>query len=650
MAEPEAGAAAPDGEPKPDVVGKGQPKEDGDVDVKKKLGDAMKTLDDGVDHLCDKLGDAVDKAISKVDEGLEKVDNQVDEKGCCHRCIKSVRSVRDPVTMGRCSPFRILFILIMLAAFGVAGWSASDDPPDVWEMTCGIFVALLAGFIGIFLGGDIFMIKAFQAVVNKIQTQIDEFRKHNDELTLKMDRLGHVEEGLQSVYDQMGGDLNATASLLTDMERYSSLQTVSAVTNQFYASDYDGSGVIKGEEATLLIPQLVILWELVPSFDQTRFEEKVRTSGLTLAELSLLLEVIVSEDRPRCLRELEAICSPKGAVGGDVEMGAVGHTLEAEATHGAAAPYDDVNVGGGDIELGYIAPPRQMRPTVAHFAEPAPEKKPAWSGTKASLSEEGEGEEKKKKGALEPLCSVPICAIGPLSAGTISIWGYFHLALLLTVPIALALFLQQLLTEGASDVVHLTLAIIGLSLAIALSLAGRLLEVLRVLRKQLKELTVENQRSEELNQIMEKKVTHLASLKTGFEKLQGLCQGNVEKAKELIRKSNTKIRCEAMAVVTHLFRTSDKNKDMKLSANELDAFVESLGLVFRTVPGFDADKIRQSIGSEVTSRDMKAVVELITAFDQSADVPADGSALRDQADAALDGPAPELPGAPTDAE
>jgi len=49
----------------------------------------------------------------------------------------------------------------------------------------------------------------------------------------------------------------------------------------------------------------------------------------------------------------------------------------------------------------------------------------------------------------------------------------------------------------------------------------------------------------ELNEELKDKVAKLQKLKLGYEKLQQLCTGNVDKARELLRKSDTKVKMEA---------------------------------------------------------------------------------------------------------
>lgn len=291
-----------------------------------------------------------------------------------------------------------------------------------------------------------------------------------------------------------------------------------------------------------------------------------------------MLDSIVAEDGASCLAKLQALC------GEDVEAAARGAPAFAtDAGHQAAPPCGDAF----DIEAGIVP------------SAPA--------GGKGAGGAE-------KMNRVKPLHSFQISSVGPLPSWEFTVWGYYHLALLNCIPLAMGLFVQVLIADGFSDILHLMLAVTGVSLASALAAAGRLLEVLRHLRRQVVELTVENVRAEAINREMAKRIAHLESLQTGFEKLQTLCEGNVDKARELIRKSNRKIKVAAMALVTTIFGKADSDKDFKVSGADRERFFESLGFVFRSVPGFDAAEIKRATGSIVAKGDIKAIVDMITAF------------------------------------
>jgi len=223
-------------------------------------------------------------------------------------------------------------------------------------------------------------------------------------------------------------------------------------------------------------------------------------------------------------------------------------------------------------------------------------------------------QDSEEKDALVPLFSIPTptCKIGPFSTGTkSSIWGYWHLTAVCLVPVSLVLLCLCILGGG---LVNIVISGIGVVVILGLVGTGKMVEVLRVMRKQLKQLKVENARLEASIAELGDKVTKLAKLQHGFEKLQELCAGNVQKAKELIQKSNTKIKMEAMAVVTHLLKHADRNKDFKLDDDETEAFVRNLELVFRGLPGFDIADLKSKMSDGMDMKKVSELVDVITAF------------------------------------
>lgn len=167
--------------------------------------------------------------------------------------------------------------------------------------------------------------------------------------------------------------------------------------------------------------------------------------------------------------------------------------------------------------------------------------------------------------------------------------------------------------EGEAPYIVIGAAIVVL--ALGLTGAGKLIEIVRALRRQIRQFNAENEKLEGLNAALADQVANLQKLKLGFEKLQELCGGNVQKAAELIKKSNTKIKMEAMAVVTNLFKHHDLNKNLVLVQREKDAFYEALAAVFHALPGFHIDKIKAIIGAdELNHKKIKNIVDEIAFF------------------------------------
>lgn len=567
----------------------------------------------------DKAADITEKAVKAMHGGVKKLDEKVDEKSSMKRCTRACVEFQDPVQTARCSTGRLVFFCLFL--WGVSFIVLECIFYDSWaEMGSAAFLAALALLVTIFLGGDIFMFEAFKAVVYAMEKQLEYLRESLNFLEGKREELGVVADGLEEVQRQMGGDVNATTNLLCDMEKLGKLQTVAAVVNQFYAADYDGSGHINGEEAELLLPQITLLWDLVPGFDRSKLERHIKASGMTLDQLSSVLDALVEEDQAKCTNALEILCS--GAV--DTEVGKPTEASLADAPAHSAAPPAAFGFpsGGTDLE----APPhKEMSPRVLQDAS---HRMTPPETVASSTSADGSGKEEKEEDVVKPLFTIPTPfptkQLGPISVGgKCSVWGYWHLAFMICSFVSIAFFVLVLI-EG--EIHHIILATVSMCLAMGLTGTGKLVEILRHLRRQAKEFKVENVRLVDMNKGVAEEVAKLQKLKLGFGKLQQLCAGNVEKAKELLKKSDTKIRMEAMAVVTHLFKHADSDKNMKLSAEERQVFLVQLTNVFRQLPGFD--RTISSVKAIVESEDMghkniKDIVDIVASMssDSSAGSP-----------------------------
>jgi len=567
-----------------------------------------------------KASTLTDGALRVMGRGADALDQKVPAGGCCSRCLKRCRSLEDPVQLQRCSCGRMGFALLAAAAVALIVWElmqggantvladAEDSGVelDAIELLSNVYVFLLAMFCVTFLGGDLFMFNQFLEIVNTLHTQVLNFRKHNDALEGKLGQLGHVEEGLQHVYDQMGGDIEATTNLLLDLDRFGKLQTVGAVVNQYFASDLDGSGHISGPEAQFLIPQLTLLWDMCPLFEQARFADYCEVNGLRLPELATILDHMVNNDSKACLRALESLC------GGDVEKLHLTKEIAAESEHQRAplGVWHENATSEVDIEAN-------RRPEII--------KAKNGEHAMAPADEEGSAREVKKQEpvALSPLFSLttPSCmkkwGYGPFRIGArCSIWGLWHLTALCCVPVSIFFLVWCVL---GIEIPNILLACAGLAITLGLTGTGKMLEVLRALRKLLKELRVENERLESAINDLGDKVEKLAVLQHGFEKLQEHCAGNVDKARSLIQQSNTKVKMEAMAVVTHLFKHAGLNAQLQLEGETLVSFLKHLELVFRQVPGFDIQAIKSKVaGDHIGLNEVKAIVDVIATFGASA--------------------------------
>jgi len=199
----------------------------------------------------------------------------------------------------------------------------------------------------------------------------------------------------------------------------------------------------------------------------------------------------------------------------------------------------------------------------------------------------------------------------------LSIWSVLHVIFIIASAGSVFLMVMAWIALEMTNVVVATMAC---CLATGLMGAIRLLEVLKALRREVTKLRHENSRLESSNTKLSQQVTQLVVIQRGFEKLQSDCGGSVKKAQDLIRKSNMSVKMNAMAVVTRLFKEADKNHNFKLDRDEVDSFVGSLAMVFRSVAGFNADVVRQNITKEgLTARELKRIVDLVVASGEDDD-------------------------------
>eukprot|EP00931_Biecheleriopsis_adriatica_P058362 TRINITY_DN34717_c0_g1_i2.p1 TRINITY_DN34717_c0_g1~~TRINITY_DN34717_c0_g1_i2.p1 ORF type:complete len:650 (+),score=140.28 TRINITY_DN34717_c0_g1_i2:53-1951(+) len=557
---------------------------------------AMGNATVAADRVVGAATDITERCLKAMDAGLQRLDKKVPQDSRRKKVLRKCMDFSDPVQTARCSLGRLGFFLLFVAAGIVAGIEAADY--DYWAELCGaIFVALLALFVMIFLGGDLFMFEVFKKIVNEMEKQIKALRNHVNFYESKLEDLSSVSEGLAKVYEQLSHDEYAVTKLLSDMERLGKLQTVAAVLNQFYAADFDGSGHISGAEADLFFPQVTILWNLVPGFDRSKVEEHVRTHGLTIEQISLILDGLVEEDAEACRKALETLCSVETGPG-DTEALRSSATVTEDPSHGQA-PYSFFALEAGlvDLEASSHLKSSAQRQEAWHRAAPP--------------------EEETSEDVVKPLFSLPnMCPTrrcGPIIiGGRYSVWGTWHLAALISALIGLV-FLVLVIIEA--ELIHIILNVIGVMLALGLTGTGKLIEILRHLRRQCKEFKEENAKLSELNDKLEGEVTNLQKLKRGFDQLQERCAGNVEAAKELLEKSQAKIKMEAMATIMHLFKHAGAMKTMTLSGEDKDKFFVRLEQILRRLPGFDVASVRNVVGDgEMNHTHIQKIVDAVALF------------------------------------
>jgi len=492
--------------------------------------------------------------------------------------FKEEMQARDPVKKGRCTLGTAAFAGIGFVGLFFFGFGCAEE--DIWEIISSLFLTGLSGYALFFLGGDPCLIDAFREQVNLFHRENRRFKDSNDGLSTKLVNLGHVSDDLEEVKKKMRSDVDAATNLLNDMERFSAMQTVAAVVNQFFAADWDGSGHINGDEAQIFIPQLSSLWALAPNFDPERLIVHVRDNGLTLTQLSVLLDCLVADDRDKCLEELEKLIAeppplPLSAEGREVKLAAQGE----EPAH-LEELYEEASMENVRNALGAI-------------------RMPQWLSQAAAEDQKAKDDE-----ALKPWFE-----IGPLQ-----VWSILHLALMICSVAGIVFTVAAFVVFEVTNIVG---SLVGVCLASGLMAASRLIEVLRALRVEVGVLHGENDRLECIHEDLTGKVGRLSRLQKGYQVLQAECGGNVEKARELIHKSNTNTKMSAMAVVTRIFKEADVNRNNRIDGEEVDNFVKQLELVFGVVGGWDAQKARV-IADGLGIREMKSLVDAIITIEPPA--------------------------------
>ncbi|CAK0818235.1 unnamed protein product, partial [Prorocentrum cordatum] len=251
-----------------------------------------------------KVGDVCDVAIKHMKTTWVKLDERVPENYTWLKyATKKLRDTHDPVRTARCSIPRLIFSIVTLwgLVFFVLELCFYDAIANVGAGG-GLF--LLALFVTVYLGGDVFMFEAFRSIVADLGWQIQVLKASRDFYQHKLLDLKDVSAGLEDVRAQMSGDIDATTKLLTDMERLCKLRTVTSVVNLFHTADY-GDLKICGEQAELLLPHLTILWEIVPGYDQQKVVEHVRDNGMTIQQFYPIVDALVQENEELAFRALE---------------------------------------------------------------------------------------------------------------------------------------------------------------------------------------------------------------------------------------------------------------------------------------------------------------------------------------------------------
>lgn len=592
----------------------------------------------------DKTSDLVDKAVRSMKSTWVKLDDKVSDDSCLKKFTRALRDFEDPVKTARCSMPRLVFTGVTLA--GLTLFIIEIILYDsIADLGAGLMVSLLGFFVTVFIGGDLFMFESFKKIVNELGWQIDVLKASRIWYKNKLVDLKDVREGLEHVQKQMDGDIDKTTTLLSDMERLGKMQTVTSVVNMFHNADYEGKGSISGEEAHLLFPHITILWEIVPGYDQAKVIEYVRQHGMTRQQFYPIVDALVQENEALAIKALEDLIGEKAEdiagvlvpeEGEDFEQEpdleapkSAAPQLETVTEHSHAPPLPTLPDDGPDVEAAASPVPVRMV-EIRHSMAPPPT--PGSQGSSATvgtvLSKSSSQSKRSFRTApdiMKPMFTLPtplptrkvlgIVEIG----GNCSVWGVWHLGALICVPISILIFFFCII-EG--EIHNIILATTLVCLSMALTGTGKLIEILRALRGQLKEFHRENVELRKLNDILADEVHKLQKLKDGWIQLQKLCEGNVGKASELLNKSRMKTKMEAVGIVNRIFRTHATNHGLNLTEEQKDEFFGELHTLFKTLPGFDLNKIKEIVGpGELKILKMREIVDVIVSFEPTSDAP-----------------------------
>jgi len=351
----------------------------------------------------------------------------------------------------------------------------------------------------------------------------------------------------------------------------------------------------------VFVPQLDSIWALVPNFDSERLLTAMKHNGLTLVQLSVLLHYLCEEDEPGCEKELENIINSAPKVvaplrrAEDVPQAQLEEiyrgpawVIAVEATHGTVPPFTAwVNRGWGAHSCS-----SHLHEEVSMQAS----KMPKWI--------QGDVEEDRKSRDSEEL--TPFLEMGP-----IKIWSKLHLAFILCSVVGLTFTVVASFNFRESrEFTNVFVAVLGFVLSLGLTVAARLIKVLRTIRKECAELAKENDQLEHSLKDLSKEISKLMKLKKGFQALNSECTDNLTLATNLIHKSNTNTKMQVKSIVMRLFKDAGKNKNKTIDPEEVELFIHDLKLVFGSVMTFSEEMIR-TVATGFTAKEMKALVDII---------------------------------------
>jgi len=206
-------------------------------------------------------------------------------------------------TKGACSLWQIIFVC--LAALGIF-FIAYGFPFEDWLLVAdAALLFALAIYCAICLGGDPCLLDALRKQCSEIHSEREQLSATNNELQVKLGQLSGVNGNLEQIQKQLVGQSQSAESILLELEKLGTIDTVSAAVSHFFRADRSHDGIIDGNEAIRFVSTFTLLKDLVPNFDFKKLQKQVQKYGLSLAQFSVLLSAIVADDPAACREKLD---------------------------------------------------------------------------------------------------------------------------------------------------------------------------------------------------------------------------------------------------------------------------------------------------------------------------------------------------------
>lgn len=125
------------------------------------------------------------------------------------------------------------------------------------------------------------------------------------------------------------------------------------------------------------------------------------------------------------------------------------------------------------------------------------------------------------------------------------------------------------------------------------------------MRKEVEDLTAQNHEyaaknteHEKLNQDLAAQVNSLGHVEQRLSSLSGDCNGSVKQARQFLDRLERNLRLDTLNSVFQFFDRADRNRDTRVSGEEIDMFVDNLGFLWKHLPSFDPGEMKAAIAEQ----------------------------------------------------